>query len=55
MKLCFLLLEILFCVLARLVRGMVMDWPTDAITATRVGLFVFAATNAFMGLLTRYL
>lgn len=55
MKMWFLVIGALFSVLALLVCGTVMNWPADAITAARVGLSLFAAANAFMGLLTRYL
>ena len=55
MKVWFFVIGIFLCVLALLVYGTVMNWPTHAITAARVGLFLFAAANAFMGLLTRFL
>ena len=55
MKMWFLVIEALFSVLVLLASGTAMNWPAGAITAARVGLSLFAAANAFMGLLTRYL
>jgi len=55
MKMWFLVIGALFCVLALLVCGTMLNWLADAITAARVGLFLFAAANILMELFPRCL
>jgi hypothetical protein len=49
----FLVMGTLFCALALLACGTVMNWPADAITAARVGLILFASANILMELIER--